>query len=379
MSGNASPTATRLLRKAAHGGSGGGRAWGGGIWTNGDLANTTVSDSRFTHNQAVGGSGGNGQGGGLEGETKAVLTIANSSFGNNLALGGTGAVGQAGGQGRGGGLFINDTASLTLTNATVTANQATGGAGGSDGPGIGGGVYLADAAHAAKDALTTIFANLASTSDDGIGFAFQTAALAVAACSARAAVAALGPVALDDRAGHTQRRAEGTVETARAADAAAAAGAARAGLRDVVRDLTSDDRRLRRVGTDQPAAGRIATRLDLTQRELLALISGVETHLGAADAVNGVPTGPIRIEVRAAVTHRFGRWLTGQLSFTWDRYVPTQGWSNIYSTKWTLRLGEAFRLWSALALQHDVPVDQPTPGVQPQNSGLLTVGAEYTF
>jgi hypothetical protein len=64
----------------------------------------------------------------------------------------------------------NDAASsLRLERSTVTENHANGGkggAGGSDGEGIGGGVYNLGSFD--LDAFTLIFANHASTSDDDV-------------------------------------------------------------------------------------------------------------------------------------------------------------------------------------------------------------------
>jgi hypothetical protein len=172
---------------AVIGGSGGagqdgGLAWGGGL----DLFNgfgrgltATVSNSTFAHNSVtggVGGTGGNGGyawGGGLANLLGATLTLSNSTVQNNLAIGGAGGVGGDGGDGQGGGIFQdgNVHSTLTLIDDAIDKNHAIGGAaglGGNDGEGVGGGLYLTPGGVACADALTTILANHATTSDDDV-------------------------------------------------------------------------------------------------------------------------------------------------------------------------------------------------------------------
>ena len=73
-----------------------------------------------------------------------------------------------GGNGWGGGLYNGASSTLTLTDATVQFNFAVGGSGrgGSDGEGIGGGVY--NLGRFAFDPTTVIKKNHASTSNDDI-------------------------------------------------------------------------------------------------------------------------------------------------------------------------------------------------------------------
>jgi len=94
----------------------------------------------------------------------------------------------------------------------------------------------------------------------------------------------------------------------------------------------------------------------------------------AADAVSGLAAAPLLFEIRPAIAHRFTSWLRGQLGYGFERYVPGQGYAHVLSTRWTVRPSDSFRFWSALALQLDF-----LPGSAPRPSGLLTVGAEYTF
>lgn len=80
-------------------------------------------------------------------------------------------MGRNGGPGLGGGLFINTPGLAVLQNVTITRNLAIGGAagaGGSAGPGVGGGVYIVPGAVVTKDALTQVFANDATTSNDDV-------------------------------------------------------------------------------------------------------------------------------------------------------------------------------------------------------------------
>jgi hypothetical protein len=155
----------------------GGLAWGGGI----DLFNSfghgvsaTVINCRVSHNAAVGGRGGPGGnggdawGGGFANLLGATLTINHSSVSHNRSVGGEGG---SGGDGYGGGIFEDAPSSLTLTGARVGHNRAVGGEGGpdgSDGEGVGGGLYLTPGAVACADVLTVIAHNHATTSDDDV-------------------------------------------------------------------------------------------------------------------------------------------------------------------------------------------------------------------
>lgn len=156
----------------------GGDAFGGGI-SNGEPGNhgpaedpltlLVISDSTITNNQAVGGAGsvgGIGRGGGIDNANRATATIAGTLIADNHAIGGSGTV--AGGDGIGGGLYNEVRSDVTLLGCTVTDNQATGGSGPTAGKGIGGGVYNVAGGTVWADALTLIFANDASTSDDDV-------------------------------------------------------------------------------------------------------------------------------------------------------------------------------------------------------------------
>jgi hypothetical protein len=139
-------------------------------------ATTTVAHSTLTGNQAVGGAGptgGTGQGGGISNENGGVLTVTDSAILLNRAVGGAGS--GSGGSGLGGGIFNAPSTAfgvttLTLRGSLVALNRAVGGAGdgGSDGPGQGGGLYLASGGVAAADPLTVVLFNDASSSDDDV-------------------------------------------------------------------------------------------------------------------------------------------------------------------------------------------------------------------
>ena len=141
------------------------------------IVDATFSDCTFTHNMAIGGSGGpggnggDGWGGGLADLLGATLTVSNCTVAHNHALGGAGGLGGSGGNGLGGGIFQDALSTLTLHGATVDHNLALGGVaglGGSDGEGVGGGLYISPGGVAYADALTTIFGNHATTSDDDV-------------------------------------------------------------------------------------------------------------------------------------------------------------------------------------------------------------------
>lgn len=100
----------------------------------------------------------------------------------------------------------------------------------------------------------------------------------------------------------------------------------------------------------------------------------LEDRLVQADAVSGYAAAPLWFELRAGVSYRFGAGVRGQLAYAFDRYVASEGFAHVLSTKWTFRLAEAWRAWAALALQREVPQN-----AAPASYGLLTLGAEFSF
>jgi hypothetical protein len=151
---------------------------GGGIYADGtniDISNSVISDNGVTGGQGNlafregDGGGGDGQGGGLW-ASNAQVSLTGVTFSANTATGGMGgavvqdptntgdytAVGGQGGQGQGGALFLAES-TLTWSNTSLIGNSAVGGAGGvaevdpiyapgpggPGGAGLGGGLYAA--------------------------------------------------------------------------------------------------------------------------------------------------------------------------------------------------------------------------------------------
>jgi hypothetical protein len=165
-------------------GGGGGIGCGGGIVVTDVVAygvEATVSNCKVAHNRALGGpavasgKGGDGTGGGIACINGATLTVINSTVAHNHARGGEAELGGSGGNGYGGGIYaegagmVTGPTKLNLVGAVVTFNLALGGeAAGeeSDGQGIGGGVYRLGIYSA--DTATVIQKNRATTSHDNI-------------------------------------------------------------------------------------------------------------------------------------------------------------------------------------------------------------------
>jgi hypothetical protein len=126
-----------------------GGGYGGAIYhdASGSLASPlSVSTSTFTGNQAVGGTGntggvlaGDGIGGGIiilyggfgQINSADVGTVSRSPFSGNRAVGGAGSAGGDGADGLGGALANLLGSTLTVSGCTLSGNQALGGAGGS--------------------------------------------------------------------------------------------------------------------------------------------------------------------------------------------------------------------------------------------------------
>jgi hypothetical protein len=127
------------------------------VYGNLGVSDVTVDNNTLALNQAVGGVGGNGEGGGVADLLNASTTITDSTILLNLALGGLG------GDGLGGGFYNDATSTLTLQDSIVIFNLAAGGPGGQ---GIGGGIYNLGT----LSMLATILKyNHATTSNDNIG------------------------------------------------------------------------------------------------------------------------------------------------------------------------------------------------------------------
>ncbi|MGC4031922.1 MAG: choice-of-anchor Q domain-containing protein [Tepidisphaeraceae bacterium] len=105
-------------------------ASGGGIYMEGGTL--TVNGTTFGQNQAVGQSNfgltsGPAFGGAVYLHNTAASTITNSTFGENAALGGTGGILINNGQAFGGAIYTNTANTTTLTHCTIAYNNATGG------------------------------------------------------------------------------------------------------------------------------------------------------------------------------------------------------------------------------------------------------------
>jgi hypothetical protein len=127
---------------------------GGAIYNTGGIffppvgGNVTVNNSVFSDNEAVGGDGntggafpGVGLGGALEDDLQSIAILTNCTLDQNQAIGGQGVAGGKGGDGLGGGIANILGSMLTVSNCTLDDNGATGGNGGVGGNGLGGGIY----------------------------------------------------------------------------------------------------------------------------------------------------------------------------------------------------------------------------------------------
>jgi hypothetical protein len=170
-----------VAHNQAVGGLGGDGLGGGVANTLGGVA--TVSGSTLDHNRAQGGDGGtavdggNGRGGGLYNGPASthpsnfgaptVLTVEESIITHNKAEGGVaGAGGSSAGDGLGGGLWNGSIASILDT--AISHNHALGGDGAHGGDGYGGGVYN-DAASSLQLERSTVTRNHANGGEGGLG------------------------------------------------------------------------------------------------------------------------------------------------------------------------------------------------------------------
>src|SRR5438132_6641739 len=137
-------------------GGNGGDAQGGGIF-NAPGATLALMNDTLSSNQAIGGVGGSGFGSATAGNggqglgggvfsAAATLSFSQVTLSNNQALGGSGGAGASagffnegsgsgagnGGNAQGGGFYSNDL-QLTISQTTFTGNQAIGGSGGAGG------------------------------------------------------------------------------------------------------------------------------------------------------------------------------------------------------------------------------------------------------
>jgi hypothetical protein len=123
---------------------------------------------------APGGNGGSGLGGGLfigllGARSASSMTVSQTLFAGNQAVGGPGGLGTNGGDGDGGGIYAAS-GTTCLDHVTIGDNVAVGGSsgGGTAGHGVGGGMYIDALATAGGGKHCHILGNLASTSDDDV-------------------------------------------------------------------------------------------------------------------------------------------------------------------------------------------------------------------
>jgi photosystem II stability/assembly factor-like uncharacterized protein len=120
---------------------GAGPAQGGGA--DSLAAKVTIVDSVFADNQALGGTASFGAGGGFQGND-TELHVSGTKFRRNLALGGEGIGIYPGGWGQGGAVCLVAGSTGSLSYSLFQSNQATGGLGGessSGGGAVGGGLF----------------------------------------------------------------------------------------------------------------------------------------------------------------------------------------------------------------------------------------------
>jgi hypothetical protein len=165
----------------------GGQAEAGAVAVFGAGNVDSISDCAFAKNQSLGGQrgdGGDGANGGDGGVgaagamtlDDAALTLTQTSFVHNAAVGGAGGIGGSGGAGGAGGIgrggayvhTVTFGASTPLSNLSevTMADGGAAGSGGTTGQGVGGGVF--DLGTFSFDGKTVIALNSASTSDNNI-------------------------------------------------------------------------------------------------------------------------------------------------------------------------------------------------------------------
>lgn len=113
---------------------------------------------------------------------------------------------------------------------------------------------------------------------------------------------------------------------------------------------------------------------DLSDQLAQYLFQSLSGQLLQANATTGMPAAPTWFELRPGVAHSFGLTVRGEVTYTFIRYVPTQGMGHVLSTRWSYQPLDALRLWGALAVQRDL-----LPDAEGLSSVLATLGVQYTF
>lgn len=113
---------------------------------------------------------------------------------------------------------------------------------------------------------------------------------------------------------------------------------------------------------------------NFTRRRIQELAVDLSGRLLGVNALSGFPSAPALFDVKPSVTYRFSTRVRGQLSYSFTRYVPGEGYAHVLGTRWTFKLADSFRLWASLSVQSDRVEGEP-----PVRSGLATLGSELTF
>jgi hypothetical protein len=132
--------------------------------------------------------------------------------------------------------------------------------------------------------------------------------------------------------------------------------------------------------TDPTQAGKF---LDL-DNSFAAAATALSAILTRINDFSGYASAPSWYEARGSVLYRFKPRLSGQLGYTFVRYVQGHGTAHIVSMRWSWRIHRMWRLWISGSVQYDDPVDNPaartaSPEQQPFWSGLGTLGGELTY
>ena len=122
-------------------------------------------------------------------------------------------------------------------------------------------------------------------------------------------------------------------------------------------------------------AERLAQLVLLSQEATDAVLARLSTF----DALSGYPYAPVRLDLKGAVQVKFVRSFALQLSWTYLRYVPTQGFGNVAALKASFHLGDNWRAWIIAALQLDATNDAPASKADWLWTGHLSVGGEFGF
>jgi hypothetical protein len=127
----------------------------------------------------------------------------------------------------------------------------------------------------------------------------------------------------------------------------------------------------------EPCGERLGRFTELTQ-----LTSAALTRLDQVDALSGYASAPSWVEGRFSVLHRLSPRVSGQLSYTFVRYVPLQGYAHAVGTRWSFKLRGWMRLWFSVSVQYNEPVDRPSQRTSaddlPYWSGVGTLGGELS-